>query len=138
VLARTLEDLFGPPISVYTREDALADGVLVSAMTPELGPVTGQHFKFPVAMTAGLAAVIDRAVAHPLHHNDRLGVWHDICWMLNQKIAGLPSPSSSNELFFDVIITGAARRGRYWRLKSVIGPDDHGEPCLTIMLPDED
>ena len=24
------------------------------------------------------------------------------------------------------------------RLKAVAGPDDQGEPCLTVMLPDED
>ena len=24
------------------------------------------------------------------------------------------------------------------RLKAVSGPDDDGEPCITVMLPDED
>jgi hypothetical protein len=122
-----LEELFGPPVSLYTRGQALDDGVLVSAMTPDLAEVTRQHFKFPVAMTAGVAEAIDRAVAHPRHCNDRRGVWHDICWMLNRRIAGLRS-DGSGALLFKVIITGAA----------LIGAGDDGEPCLTVLLPDED
>ena len=132
-----LEQLFEPPISVYTRGQALDDGVLVSAMTPDLAEVTRQHFKIPVAMTVGVAEVIDRAVAHPRHCNDRRGVWHDICWMLNRKIAGLPS-DRSDELFFDVIITGAAPTKKLWTLKAVIGSDDADEACLTVLLPGED
>jgi hypothetical protein len=132
-----LTDFFGPPISVYTRADALADGVLVSAMEGDLLEVTCQHFKFPVAMTAAVASIIDRAVTNPRHANDRRGVWHDICWMLSRKIAGLPRRSSVTELSFTVIITGAGP-GKYWTFKALMGGDDDGGACLTILLPDED
>jgi hypothetical protein len=124
-------------ISSYTREQALADGVLLTAMEGELEEVTRQHFTVPVAMTASVFGIIKRAVENPRCTNDYRGVWHDVCWMLTQAIARLPRRNSQPELLFSVIITGAAR-GQQWTFKAVIAPDDQGEPCLTLMLPDED
>ena len=48
---------FGEPINVYTRRQAIEDGVLVDLMQPETaGLVREAGFKFPVAMTAGAFA----------------------------------------------------------------------------------
>jgi len=49
-----VEDLFGPPISSYSRAQAIEDGVLVdvSALAREAG------IRFPVAVTAGVFAVL--------------------------------------------------------------------------------
>lgn len=49
-----LIDFFGAPISVYTRDEALADGVLVdaTAWARECG------FRVPVALTAALWALL--------------------------------------------------------------------------------
>jgi hypothetical protein len=46
---------WGDPISVYTREQAIADGILVAV--PE-GIAAEAGFKHPVALTAGLNAVL--------------------------------------------------------------------------------
>lgn len=46
---------WGEPISVYTREQAVADGVLVAV--PE-GIAREAGFKHPVAITAGVQAVL--------------------------------------------------------------------------------
>ena len=50
--AQTMADFFGPAISIYTREQALEDGVLVdvSVLAREAG------FKIPVAVTASVWA----------------------------------------------------------------------------------
>jgi uncharacterized protein DUF6573 len=124
-------------ISVYTRRQAIADGVLVDASAGDLAPVTRQHFRVPVAMTAAVYGILERAVASPRHENDHRGVWHDVCSVLRSAISRRPAEGSGPELLFRVIITGAGR-SRYWTFKAVMGPDDEGAPCLTIMLPEED
>src|SRR5436305_4081439 len=123
-----------PLIFAYTRQQAIADGVLVDATVGELAEVTRQHFKVPVAMTAAVFGILERAVAYPRHGNDAKGVWHDICWMLRITISRLPEDASP-ELLFRVVITGAGRSTN-WFLKVVMGPDDEGEACLTVMLAD--
>ncbi len=98
-----------PIIFAYTRHDAIEDGVLVDA-------------------TVGFG---------PRCANDYKGVWHDICWMLRIAISRQLAERSSPELLFRVVITGAGP-SKNWTFKAVMGPDDEGEACLTIMLPDED
>src|SRR5258707_1225731 len=129
----------GDLLAAYDREQALASGRLVSAMTAELASVTRLYFTVPVAMSDEVADVLDRAVEDPRRGNDRPGVWNGICGSLHRKIASLPPPApppapsstpaslalpsahlspwsptpSPDELFFDVTITGAAP-GKYW------------------------
>ena len=50
--AQTMADFYGPAISIYTREQALEDGVLVDVS--ELAREAG--FKIPVAVTASVWA----------------------------------------------------------------------------------
>jgi hypothetical protein len=126
-----------PLISTYTRQQAIEDGVLVDANQGELAEVTRQHFRVHVAMTAAVFAILERAVESRRHLNDFRGVWHDVCWSLRITISRQLEDSSIPALLFRVIITGAGRR-RYWTLKALMGPDDEGAPCLTIMLPEED
>jgi hypothetical protein len=134
-LACPLEDF--DLISVYTRQQAIEDGVLVDASTGDLALVTRQHFRIPVAMTAAVYGILERAIANPRHANDYLGVWHDVCSVLRTAISRRPAESSTPVLLFRVLTTGAGR-SRYWTLKAVVGPDDLGAPCFTIMLPEED
>jgi hypothetical protein len=126
------EDLFGSVISAYSRAEALADGVLVSAMEGDLGAVTREYFTVPVAMTAAVFALLESAVGS-LHQS--VGAWHAICLALSLAVARLPGSSSQPELLFNL-----DRRGRQESrtLKAVIAPGDRGEPCLTLMLPGED
>jgi hypothetical protein len=126
-----------PVIFAYTRQDAIEDGVLVDATVGDLAEVTRQHFKVHVAMTAAVYGVVERAVQNPRCANDYKGVWHDVCWMLRIAISRQPAERSSPELLFRVVITGAGP-SKNWTFKAVMGPDDEGEACLTIMLPDED
>ncbi len=118
----------------YTRAQAIEDGVLVDANIGDLAEVTQQHYKWPVAMTASVFAMIETAVNHPKHCNDYRGVWHDILWMSKMNITHRFSESSH---LFKVIITGLGRK-RIHELKIVCGPGDDAEPVVTVMLPEED
>ncbi len=121
-------------ISSYSRAQAIADGVLVDATCGDFADVTRQHYKVPVAMTAAVFAIIERAVKNPRWLNDYRGVWHDICWMSKRGAISRPDPST---VIFQVIITGAGR-SKYHTLKEVAGPGDAGELVVTFMLPHED
>ena len=121
-------------IFTYTRAQAIEDGVLVDANIGDLAEVTRENYKWPVAMTASVFAMMEKAVNHPKWCNDYKGVWHDICWMSKMNITRRFDESSH---LFKVIITGLGRK-RIHELKIVCGPGDDAEPVVTVMLPEED
>ena len=121
-------------IFTYTRAQAIEDGVLVDGTIGDLAEVTEQHYKWPVAMTASVFAMMEQAVNNRKHCNDYKGVWYDILWMSRMNITRRFSESCH---LFKVIITGLGRK-RIHELKLVCGPGDDAEPVVTIMLPDED
>lgn len=126
------ESIFGEVISRYTRAQAIADGVLIDAMEGDFAEVSRQHFKYPIAMTAAVFAIIRKAVEHPKYCNDYKGVWHDILWM-GRGLRG----ARQDQNLFRVKIMGAGRRNVF-TFKMVCGPGDTAEPVLTLMLPEED
>lgn len=126
-------ETFGDVLSTYTRAQAIEDGILVDGNVGDLGEVTVQHYKYPVAMTASVYGIMERAVANEKYMNDLKGVWHDILWMSRVNSRQI----SPYERHFIVIITGAGRQ-RNWEFKIVAGAGDSGEPVYTIMLPWED
>lgn len=139
-----LADLFGEPIHVYTRAQAIEDGQLIDVSTTarEAGIV------WPVAMTS--AAWFD-CVAWDEATEARKGypgqsesgrLW-DVVWMLSRAIRGAlrRGMDTRQPLFYELVRTPREGRGvkpRLVRLKFIIGPDDTGRPCITVMLPSED
>jgi hypothetical protein len=125
------DSIFGDTIYAYTRAQALEDGVLVDlvANAPE---VCGQHFKYPIACTAAIWDLVDRAVKNTSAHNDLNGVVHDILHMSKHGRA-----VDASTRMFEVIITGCGRK-RNHQMKMVCGPGDQMEPVLTVMMSDED
>jgi hypothetical protein len=125
-------NIFGEVISRYTREQAVEDGVLIdlSALAPD---VCGQHYKHPVACTAAVWAIVDKAVKNPRWMNDLRGVLHDMLWMSRMMKRSI-DPST---VLFQVIIKGAGRKSTY-QFKLNVGPGDNAEPVITIMMPNED
>lgn len=128
-------NLFGDIIHMYTREQALADEVLidVSDMAKEVG------FKFPVAVTSALWEIINN-IPKEYSYQDKNGRLWDVLYMAayNAKI------SSGNTINYKVIMHHEieTRKGKTIKenliLKAVIGPGDNYEPVITIMLPNED
>ena len=144
--AKTIEDFFGPPISIYTRADALSDGVLVdvSEMAREAG------FVVPVAVTR---SVWEECIDWPEESEQGFGqsidgrLW-DVLFMAHWKIKS--SREQSEDLLYQLNVipkdtkaetiteiddfTGA----KLTTLKINIGPGDNAEPVITIMQPNED
>jgi len=121
-------------ISVYTRQQAIADGFLIDASTGELGEVSRQYYKYPVAMTAAVWAVIDKAVRNPNSWNDLKGVWHNVLYMSQHYVVRHLDVSI---VLFEVKIVGAGRK-QIFTFKMMCGSGDNAEPVMTVMLPDED
>ncbi len=116
---------FGPVIFSYPRAQAIEDGVLVDLSQIE---TIGKAFKFPVACTDTVWAIIENALND--EGQDILGIGHDLATMAIQAIRKV---HGGDRLSFKVIIAGKPHT-----LKMIIGPGDTPEPVMTIMLPNED
>jgi len=134
-----------PIISAYTREQAIADGVLVDLMQPDtVQAVREAGFKFPIAMTSAAfeAAVwpIENETADEWlasQGQDFQGRLWDVLNLL--RVAIRQHPGDTDILRFQVsVIDFESKRRRTVNLKSVCGPNDDGSPCVTIMMNDED
>lgn len=117
-------------IYIYSRKQALEDGVLLdaSSLAKEAG------FLFPVALTsAAWGTCVD--VPQDCEGQDEAGRLWDVLWMLKYAIKQRPS---ENPLRFSVIVQTSSRYTQQVELKSMCGPGDNAEPVITVMLPDED
>ncbi len=117
----------------YTREDALADGVLidVSEMAKEAG------FKVPVAVTNGVWYGYIKAENIELQDTD--GRLWDTLWMLFCSINKTKTPTNiiKYKLYY-VMPTKTGLKKELVTLKAIMSPGDEGELVITIMLPNED
>lgn len=116
-------------IYIYTRRQAIEDGVLVDAgeMAKEAG------FKFPVAITA---AVWGKYISVPegVEGQDLQGRLWDVLYMLYVAIL---KDGSRNQVDFSLYVNNDGRPKPVY-LKAICGPGDDAEPVITIMLPHED
>ena len=134
----TEHPIFGEVVSVYTRAQALADGVLidVSEMAGEAG------FRWPVAITA---AAWEDCVAWSDTDNDRQ-VYQDqsgrLCYVLFMAAyAARTKANTDSQLLFELYRVprdGRSIEAELTTLKLVVGPGDDAEPVMTILLPEED
>ena len=135
---QTADDLFGEVIYTYTRAQAIADGVLidVSDTAREAG------FCWPVTLTQGAwedCVVWTEADNQHQTYQDESGRLWDVLWMAFHAIRSAPTNQSQTlyELY-RVPRDGKCTEARLTKLKLMAGPGDHGEPVITIMLPNED
>lgn len=131
-----LHELFGEPISTYTRTEAISDGTLidVSADARALG------IHYPVALTRAVwADCVDWQAEDSRRqtYQDIAGRLHDVLWMF-RCAARYASGERIQFSLYRVPCGGRATRPRLTMLAAVIGPGDTGEPVLTIMLPGEE
>jgi hypothetical protein len=116
----------------YTRAAAIRDGVLidVSAVAREAG------IRYPVALTR---AVWQRCAAVPpgLLCQDEAGRLWDVAWLLAWAIRRCDG-GLLVRFCVHVRNDNRERTRPLVRLKAVCAPGDHGEPVLTVMVPDED
>lgn len=117
-------------IFAYTRQQAIADGVLVDVT--ETAKQAG--FAFPVALTQGVWA---ECVAVPKDDpcQDEAGRLWDVLCMLRFAAR----KSDSEEIRYSLYVQKEPDGGpELVTLRAVCGPDDDGSPCITVMLPHED
>jgi hypothetical protein len=128
-----MQELFGEPISVYTRAQALEDGVLVDVT--ETAKQAG--FTFPVAVTRTLwGRYIDPSEKAKGYGQSAAGRLWDVLWM-----ARLAAQRQAGErIEFSVIFQdGPHPRDKHQpTLFGRCGPGDRAEPVVTIMLPEDD
>ena len=128
-----LAEIFGPPIHIYTRAQALADGgqVEVTKTAQEAG------IRFPVFLTR---AVYDQFVAVPpgMTGQDEAGRLWDILWMT--RFAIIRSRPGCDRLPVALYVRNDNHRSRLIKLVAVCGPldIDNPAPAITVMLPGED
>ena len=129
---------FGDVIFTYTRVQALADGVLIDAgaLAQEAG------FRLAVAITAvAWADCVAWCEADSLHqvHQDETGRLWDVLFMAAHAIRTEAGAGNQRPFrFHRVPRDGHSMEPAPVCLKLVIGPDDDGDPVVTVMLPDED
>jgi hypothetical protein len=137
-----LTQVFGDPISVYSRAQAIEDGVLVDVtewVSADKG--FGGGFRLHVAVTSAVwANCVEWTADDERRHrvcNDERGRAHDVLYMCSLSVRR----SSGDRCRFSVVRVPREGRGRLPRrvdLVAVCGPDDDGSPCITIMLDGED
>lgn len=119
-------------ISIYTRKQAIADGVLVD-LSSSFPRDTGM-FKWNVACTDSVWTLIERAAE--ADGVDAATYVYDVSFMAFMAIKTMHD-AGKPELFFKVMLP-LRESGSEKKLKLHCGPGDAGEPVLTIMLPEED
>lgn len=84
-------------IYAYTREEALADGMLIDARAGDFAEISRQHHPkgIPIYITDSLIAVMDAAIATYSWQSYK-GIWHDVLFMCRVYVrtleAGAPRP----------------------------------------------
>ncbi len=125
-------------ISTYTRAQAIEDGVLVDA-----GPLAKEvGFKSPLALTSAVWAdcvAWTDGDSEAQVYQDQSGRLYDLLFMAAYAIR--TSMGCGDRLLYElnrVPRDGYSTAARPVTLKLIIGPGDHGEPVMTITLPNED
>ena len=116
----------------YTRAQAIEDGVLidVTAQAKEAGfkihtVVTDNLFHTYLAPPAGLEG----------EGQSLEGRLHDL---LFRTLIAAKASSSGDRAEFDVLFLMKPGRWDTVHVLAIMGPGDHGEPVLTIMLPEDE
>jgi len=120
-------------VYTYTRQQAIEDAVLID-LTTLYPDICSQLYKYPLAVTAEVWGIIERAVSNKQHCNDYEGVIWDLLWMSQR---GIFKRIDKSQHLFQVIITGAGTDNLH-TFKIVCHPGDNAEPVLTVMMPSED
>lgn len=132
----TMAEIFGEPISIYTRRQALDDGFLVDVS--ELAKEAG--FRFSVAMTRAAwedCVSWSEADSKRQTYQDEAGRLWDVLYMASLA-ARRGGGSEVRFQLYRVPRGGRGVRPRLVTLAMQCGPGDGCEPVITIMLPGED
>lgn len=119
-------------IYAYTREQAIEDGELVdlSALAREAG------FKYPVAASRAVWALLEPSDELKAVGQDLTGRSWDMLNVLRWAIR--KSETTDRVAFAPLFLMEPTGRAVPINLWAACGPDDNGEPVITIMRDGED
>jgi hypothetical protein len=124
-----VRELFGDPISIYTRASAISDGVLADVTSS-----AADLFKIPVAFTSALWAIIEDLPPGPSGNEP---LQERVREVLRAAIAvSRQEPQPRAQISFPLLI-GTSGGLRSLELLVHCGPGDRGEPVLTIGFPSD-
>ena len=134
-MTTNMKDFFGEVICIYSREEAINDGILVDLMqdgTESLVKEAG--FKYPVAMTSTAFEATVGSGELPVCQDVTGRLW-DVLYMLMLSIK--TGKATGDTVYFKVSVYDGKKHNEV-DLYSKCGPGDNAEPVLTIMLVGED
>lgn len=134
-----MTDLFGEVISSYSRADAIEDGQLIE-VDPKICKEAG--IILPICVTASLWNFINPEDIEKMPGQSIDGRIWDLLWMFTRKAR---ANRENDRIVFSVIFQMRREINVKMYIQSeivtviaVCGPDDRGEPVLTLMLPEDD
>ncbi len=126
--ADPVREFFGEPISIYTRAQALEDGVLVDVTSWASG-----SFRHPVALTAALWAIVSDLPAG----QDQAVLGDRVKELLRASVQVAQECSRPTSQFTFPFLIGTGGGLRTLELLAHSGPGDQGEPVITIGFPSD-
>jgi hypothetical protein len=127
VFQKALVDRFRQ--GVYTRAQALEDGVLVDVT--ETAHEAG--FRFPVALTATLWSVVETIPKRHSYQDWKGRLW-DVLYMASLAVR---KAKSESRIVYELILFREGNRRKCVTLVCDSGPGDGGEPVITIGFPED-
>jgi hypothetical protein len=124
-----VRELFGDPISIYTRANALSDGVLA-----DVTPSAAGLFKIPVAFSSALWAIIEDL---PAGQSGDAPVQERIREVLRAAIDVARRNPEGPSPFTVPLLIGTSGGVKSLELFVHCGPGDRGEPVVTIGFPSD-
>jgi len=124
-----IRELFGDPISIYTRANALSDGVLADVTSSAAG-----LFKIPVAFTSALWAIIEDL---PAGQSGDAPLQERIREVLRAAIDVVRRHPEGPSPFTVPLLIGTSAGLKSLELFVHCGPGDQGEPVVTIGFPSD-
>ena len=131
----TMEDIFGPVISSYSRAQGIEDGILVDVTewaSAEKGFLGG--FTCPVAVTRSVWSDLENIPPSKKGWQDLRGRAHDLLFMAS--LAARKANSKTGGVLFGMILYVGRRSKQVYKLHA--GPGDDGKLVITISQRNED
>ena len=132
------ESFFGEVISTYTRAQAIENGVLIDAGSIALEA----GFTGPVALTSAVWVDCVLWTDHDSEtqvHQDQSGRLWETLYMAAYAVR--TSIGTGDRLLYELYRVprdGYSTEAKPVTLKLIIGPGDHGERVMTVLLANED
>ncbi len=129
------DEFWGPPISTYSRAQAIGDGVLVdvSTIAKEAG------LSVPTVLTRHVWNECVEVAPVLAGEQDEQGRLWDVVYMCGVALrSAVRAGQHGDRLSFELLVRQPDRTLKTERLLAVVGPGDTPDPVLTIEYPEDE